>query len=592
MRMDFLHYLNIRGVIDGSLRADGQRMAFLYNPTGTYQVFTSDAARGWAAQRTFYPNRVMFVQYAPVGNRYIFGMDEGGNEQTQFFLSSDDGQEVVALTNNPEVKHVWGCWNAAATQIAFTATRENNTDFHVYVMDLASREIRKVSDLAGYCYVQDWHEQFLLVAQANGNDDNNLLLVNLESGETKLLTAHVGKAFFSGAKFHNNGSCVWCSSNLEREFSNLARIDLESGVLEFQSDRAWDEESFAFSGDYLCVSSNQAGLSVLELKHQITGEVQVVQGVPVGVAQVLPSLVANTFLVIANGSRAAYNVFILTTDGTLTAWTQADLGLVPQASLVEPKLVKWQSFDGLEISGWYYQPKNVTGKVPVVISIHGGPESQSRPDFMALAQYWVSRGMAVLYPNVRGSTGYGKTFMALDDVRKRMDSVADIRAAVQWLVAEGSADAKRIAVYGGSYGGFMVLSCLTTYPELFAAGVDIVGISNFVTFLERTSAYRRSLRESEYGSLEHDREFLTSISPITHLNKLRAPLFIVHGANDPRVPLFEAEQMRDALIAKGVPVEFLVYADEGHGLAKLHNRLDAYPKIAAFLEQHLQPEVV
>ncbi len=194
----------------------------------------------------------------------------------------------------------------------------------------------------------------------------------------------------------------------------------------------------------------------------------------------------------------------------------------------------------------------------------------------------------MLFPNVRGSSGYGKRFMALDDVDKRMDSVADIKAAVSWLVAHGEADESRIAVQGSSYGGFMVLSCLTTYPELFAAGVEIVGISNFVTFLENTSAYRRGLRESEYGSLERDLELLERISPINYLDRLRAPLFIVHGANDPRVPLSEAKQMRDALHKKGVPVEFLVYHAEGHGLAKLENRLEAYPKIADFLERHLR----
>jgi dipeptidyl aminopeptidase/acylaminoacyl peptidase len=221
------------------------------------------------------------------------------------------------------------------------------------------------------------------------------------------------------------------------------------------------------------------------------------------------------------------------------------------------------------------------------VDVHGGPEGQSQPIFDHFAQYFISRGYGMLLPNVRGSSGYGKNYITLDNVEKRMDSVTDLAYAVKWLSNQAGVDAKRIAITGGSYGGFMVLSALTTYPDLWAAAVDIVGISNFVTFLENTSPYRRSHREGEYGSLEHDREFLTSISPIHHVDKIIAPLMVIHGANDPRVPLGEAEQMVGALRARGVPVEFLVYDDEGHGLVKLKNMLDAYPKMAVFLDKHL-----
>ncbi len=587
--MDFKDYLSIRSAIGGSLRADGKRMAFLYNASGTHQMYTMDAPLGWPSQRTFYSNRVTFVNYAPKGDRYIFGMDEGGDEKDQFFLSSDDGQRVRPLTNDANVKHIWGSWNDDGSQIAFTATRENSTDFFAYTMDLSTNAVQKISNLGGYAQIEDWRGSLVLVSRATGNDNNDLYVIDLETGIETHLTPHKGTVVYNGAHLSSSGRFVYCSSNFEREFENIARIDVATQQLEFVSQHHWDEENFALTNDdqFICISLNEAGLSVLEIGNLQTGSSQRVQGLPIGTALVHTARDGQNFIVVANGASAAPNLFTLSIDGVLTPWTNVDLGLVPLESLVEPELVKWPSFDGLEISGWYYKPKRSSGPLPVVIIIHGGPESQTRTDFAAIGQYLVSRGMAVLYPNVRGSTGYGKTFMGLDDVRKRMDSVADIKAAVEWLTASGAADPKRIAVYGGSYGGFMVLSCLTTYPELFAAGVDIVGISNFVTFLEKTSSYRRAVRESEYGSLAHDREFLTSISPINHLEQLKAPLFIVHGANDPRVPLFEAEQMRDALAARGVPVEFLVYHDEGHGLAKLENRLDAYPKIAAFLEQRL-----
>jgi dipeptidyl aminopeptidase/acylaminoacyl peptidase len=587
--MDFKHYLNIRAASTPSLRADGGRLAFLYNASGTMQIHTLDVPQGWPQQRTFYSNRVSSVAYAPTGHQYVFGMDEGGDEKDQLYLSSDSGQDVIALTDSPQVKHFWGCWNEDATRIAFTATRDSETDFNVYTMDLDTKTVRKVSSLGGYSYVRAWRGNTLLVAQLTGNDNNDLYTVNLETGEERLLTPHVGKAVFRGNAWSADGKYLIVTTNLEREFVNLARINLETLQLEYLSNRQWDEETLEVTSDgrTALILSNEAGLSVLELVNLETLEKRAVEGLPHGVVEIGLGADEQTFLVTVTSPSSAANVYSLTSDGALTRWTDVTLGLIPNDALVEPELVQWKSFDGLEISGWYYKPRGVRGKLPVIINIHGGPESQSRPSFAALFQYLLTRGFAVLSPNVRGSTGYGKTFMGLDDVAKRMDSVADIKAAAQWLIAEGSADPSRIAVYGGSYGGFMVLSCLTTYPELFAAGVDIVGISNFVTFLENTSAYRRKVRESEYGSLEHDRDFLERISPINHIEKLRAPLFIVHGANDPRVPLSEAEQMRDALHARGVTAELLVYHDEGHGLAKLSNRLDAYPKIVTFLEQHL-----
>jgi len=289
------------------------------------------------------------------------------------------------------------------------------------------------------------------------------------------------------------------------------------------------------------------------------------------------------------GSRTAANVWAIAAESrAVTRWTESSLGTVSADTLVKPQLIHYTSFDGLSIPAFYFKPQGVTGPLPVVIDIHGGPEAQSRPLFRPLTQYLVSQGYAVLLPNVRGSTGYGKAHSHLDDVYKRMDSVADIKAAYEWLVTLGGAAADRVALFGGSYGGFMVLSALATYPDLWAAGVDVVGIASFVTFLENTSAYRRKVREAEYGSLECDRAFLTQISPLTHVNQITAPLMVIHGANDPRVPVSEAEQIVTALQQRGITVEYLNYPDEGHGLAKLANRLDAYPRVVQFLDRHLK----
>jgi dipeptidyl aminopeptidase/acylaminoacyl peptidase len=272
--------------------------------------------------------------------------------------------------------------------------------------------------------------------------------------------------------------------------------------------------------------------------------------------------------------------------------TQSSRAGIPFSDFVTPELVRYKSFDGRMIPAWYYAPRAVNpdqAKLPpVIVYPHGGPESQTRPNFSGLFQYFLSRGYGIFAPNVRGSSGYGTEYLNLDNTTKRMDSVRDMAHGVYWLRDQQQADPKRIAVYGGSYGGFMVLAGVTQYPDLFAAGVDVVGIANWVTFLENTGAYRRANREAEYGNLRDHREFLEKISPIHHVDKIKCPMMVIHGANDPRVPVGEAEQIVAALKKRGIPCEYLRYEDEGHGLAKLKNRLDAYPRMVEFLDKHMK----
>ena len=274
-------------------------------------------------------------------------------------------------------------------------------------------------------------------------------------------------------------------------------------------------------------------------------------------------------------------------------------------------MIKYKTFDGREIPAWYYKPggqivveklsfsvnekgktnekvERTVAKLPVIVSVHGGPEGQERPGFNPLTQYYLSRGYAVLATNVRGSTGYGKTFTHLDDVEKREDSVKDLAYAVEWLKTSGGADPKRIAVTGGSYGGYMTMAAITLYPELWAAAVNTVGIVNWETFLKNTSGYRRRQREVEYGMLDKNIEFLRRISPIAKVDKIKTPLFVIHGRNDPRVPYTEAEQIVKILKDRGATVEYKLFADEGHGISKLKNRLELYPLVADFLDKYMK----
>jgi dipeptidyl aminopeptidase/acylaminoacyl peptidase len=275
--------------------------------------------------------------------------------------------------------------------------------------------------------------------------------------------------------------------------------------------------------------------------------------------------------------------------------SQVPMGGLDPATLIEPQLVSYRSFDGLEIPAYYYLPTgraraNAAG-LPVIVFVHGGPESQFRPlhaaPWMPPLQYYLSRGFAVFAPNVRGSAGYGKTYIHLDDVRLRPNSVADLQAGVAWLAAHGGADPARIGIMGRSYGGFMVLAAITSYPALWAAAVDIVGIANFITFFEHTGVWRRHLRAPEYGDPDRDADFLREVSPLFKAGSITTPLLVLHGANDPRVPVGEAEQIVAAVRANGRPAELLRFADEGHFMLRQSTQLTAYPAIGDWFERYM-----
>jgi dipeptidyl aminopeptidase/acylaminoacyl peptidase len=365
----------------------------------------------------------------------------------------------------------------------------------------------------------------------------------------------------------------------------LARLDLATLALEYLTPDDRDVEGVELSRDgrYLVASRNVDGYSEVLLfngRGRRMPDPRIPEGI-VGGFEFSPDSGRLAFTLTAPERNPDVWVVDLP-DGDARHLTRSSTAGIPPRSFRRPRVVRYTSFDGRRIPALFYE--RGAEDAPVIVNVHGGPESQARPAFAPVTQYLLGRGYAVFFPNVRGSTGYGKVYTHLDDVGLRMDSVEDLAYAAYWLRERGHG---RIAVMGGSYGGFMVLAALTEYPELWTAGVDIVGIANLVTFLQNTGSYRRSLREQEYGSLERDHDLLKFISPIHKAEKIAAPLMVIHGKNDPRVPVGEAEQIVERVRGNGGTVEYILYEDEGHGLAKLKNRLDAYPKIAAFLDRHV-----
>ena len=600
----FERYLNVRSASAPSFSHDGKRLSFLTNITGVAEVWSVPIdihakTPAWPDQITFRSERVSGASYSPVDDVLLVSADVGGNERDQLYLLSADGANFTALTSQPETIYRFGGWSPDGSRIIYSANERDSHYFDIYERHIESGETKQLYQQDGtnhaFGYSLDGH--YVLMSRSYSNVSNQLFMLDTLICEARALTPEIkdGHATYTMPHWSANMEGLYLLSNSGRQFLSLAWLDLATAEMIYLRDDQCDADALALTrdGTRMALVFNEDGYSRLLL-------FDVSQGWDARVEMCVPELPKGIYGVAwsKDGKRLAIEVYSATDAPDIWIWdvqeeklwraTRSSLGGIPQETFVEPSLVHYTTFDGRQIPAFLYLPHaREPLSLPVVIHVHGGPEGQSRPEFDPVVQYLVAREYAVLKPNVRGSTGYGYEYQSLDDVRLRMDSVADLQHAVFWLCDSGIADPKRIAVMGGSYGGFMVLSAITTYPDLWAAAVDIVGIANFVTFLENTGPWRRKLREAEYGSLEQDREFLEQISPIHQVDRITSPLFVVHGANDPRVPVGEAEQIVAALRERNVPIEYMRFEDEGHGLVKRSNRLIAYPAIARFLDAYL-----
>ena len=594
-------YLNVRTAYGASFGPDGDRLSFLMDTTGTPQVWTLDGPAAWPDQRTFYDERVTFASWSPERPELIFGMDEGGNERAQLYRLDPDAGEVTNLTATPEAKHRWGGWSHDGERFAFTSNRRDEAVFDVYVQgrDATGEAAELVHEGDGWLTLGGWSpdDSTLIVTEAYSNFDQDVYALDLDSGRLRYLTPHEGDVRYQSVEWGPDGESLYLTTDLRSDTLELARLDVETLELSVLDDGdGWNVDGVAVDeeGERIVYSRNVDGYTELTVG-ELVGRDRIDEyprpKLPRGVAGgVSFDPEGERFAVTLTGSAHNANAYVVDCEtGASERWTRASTAGIPPETFVEPELVHYPTFDDRRIPAFLSLPQGAAAasETPVVVDIHGGPESQRRPSFSPVKQFFLDHGYAVFEPNVRGSAGYGKAYGHLDDVEKRMDSVRDIEAGVEWLHDHPSIDPDRVVAMGGSYGGFMVLASLTEFPDLWAAGVDIVGIANFVTFLENTGDWRRELREAEYGSLEDDREFLESVSPINTVDRVEAPLFVLHGENDPRVPVDEAEQIVEKLETRGVPVRKLIFEDEGHGFTKLENRIEAYTAIVEFLDEHV-----
>jgi len=564
--------LEMRQAVPLSWSPDGARLLVASNVPGTHQLYEWPSMR----QLTSYDE--------PVSGRFLFDgrvlveIDEGGNERTQLHVL-DPGGAAALLAADPRSIHRTPC--AVGRLLAYATNRRNGVDFDVVAHDLERGE-EQVFELEGNNSVAAVSRdgRYVAVDRVGGRSgDNDLLLCDVETGEVSLLTPHDEPAEFYSPHWTDDG--IVLSTNSGRDTFAIVRGDEVLFASQWDVELAADDDATV-----LLALENADGYSRLELLGR--------EEVPLPGRGVVDHPVFSpdgTKLAFAFSSPVepndvyVYDLRARSLERLTTSPREVDV-----ATLVEPELHRFESFDGESIPVFLFEPEG-EGPFPVVVTVHGGPESQWRPwyspSFAPLTQYLVRRGYAVAAPNVRGSTGYGKRYEHLDDVERRLDSVRDLEALHRWLSARPEIDGSRAVVYGRSYGGYMVLAALAFQPQLWAAGVEAVGIASLVTFLENTSPYRRAAREREYGSLAHDRDFLERASPLTHVDAIRAPLFIQHGRNDPRVPVSESEQIAAVLRAKGVECELLIFDDEGHTVEKLQNRIETFERAVQFLDRVL-----
>lgn len=577
-------YANTRGAALGGWIADGSGMLISTRFASTAQIHRVKMPGSAREQLTFYDEPIAGALSNPKRNGFVFGKDVGGSEFWQLYWFDLATRDIKLLTDGKS-RNESALWSHDGARLAYSSTERNGKDTDVWVLDLDSGAKKAVVTAGGSWSATDFSTdgRKLLVQQYVSINDVRPGVVDLDSGKLTLFPVDGGKASFGAFRFAPDGSGAYFTSDEKNEFRTLRFHDFKTGkVVPLSANIAWDVEDYALSpdGQRIAFVSNEDGFGVLHLLDAATRKELPLPALPKGVIGGIEfSPDGGRIGFTLNSAVSPSDVYSVDLSA-VQRWTESEVGGLDAAKFAAPELVRFASFDKVRgkprtIPAFYYRPKNAAaGKVPVVIQIHGGPEAQARPVFSAEIQYLVDQlGIAVLVPNVRGSSGYGKSYVQLDDGFKREDSVKDIGALLDWIAAQPELDAKRVAVYGGSYGGYMVLASMTHYNDRLRAGVDIVGISNFVTFLTHTESYRRDLRRAEYGD-ERDAKmnaFLEKISPTTHAKNITIPLFVAQGSNDPRVPASEAAQIVRTVRGNGGDVWFVEFKDEGHGFRKKPN---------------------
>jgi len=582
-----------------SFSPDGTRVAFVSNLNGIPQVWTTPTQGGFPTLVTAFDDPVGFVTWSPDGKWLAFNVAPGGGFNEQIYIARPDGSELRRLTEGGKENNFLGDWTPDGRYIFFSSNRRSGSSTDSYLLDVASGQMRLVAHNRGVGGIDDVSRdgKYAVVSRLINRGDNNLYLVGLTDGKEALLTPHEGPGSFFSGEFAPDGRMIYFASNKDRDLIAFARVKIDEkgqpGPVEVLSTR--DEAELSGSlmneqGTMITLVWNVAGRSEISFYDVKNSKMMIGPRLPAEIVGGMDfSDDGQRLAMVLSGSATPQDIWVLDMrTQQLTQLTYGPHAGVDLTRMVRPKLVRYTAHDGLELSGWLYQPQGAKSPGPIVLSFHGGPEGQERPSFNSTYQALLVRGIAVFAPNVRGSSGFGKKFVNLDNGALRENGIRDIKASVDYVVKSGVADPRRIGIMGGSYGGYMVMAGLTEYPELFAAGANLFGIVNFDTFFKNTQPWMAAISKSEYGNPETEAEMLRRLSPIYRIDRIKSPTIVLHGANDTNVPVIEAEQVVENLKKRNVPVEYVLFPDEGHGWRKMPNRIRSTVAIVRFFEIHLK----
>jgi dipeptidyl aminopeptidase/acylaminoacyl peptidase len=589
----------VGGAWSPSFSPDGSRLAFVANLSGQPQVWTVPASGGFPELVTPLDEPVGQVRWSPVGALLAFTVAPGGGMNEQVWVARPDGTGLRLLTAGGRETNRLSGFSRDASRLLVSSNERSGATIDAYLLDpLTGEPSARTRSPGNHAYTDvSCDGRFAVLSRLMQRGDDDLLLVDLETEAELLLTPHEKPASFGGGVFSPDGKTIWLSSNGGRDLAAFARIRLGAngrpGPIEAVASRD-DAELSGFEVDEAGLTAalvwNVAGKSELAFVDLATGRSRPGPALPSEIASGLVFSSDGTKLaMVLSGSATPMDVWVLDrTKGSLRQVTRSPHAGVDLASLVKPTLVRFPARDGLPLTGWLYRPKGANGPGPLVLSFHGGPEGQERPSFRSDYQALLSQGISVLAPNVRGSSGFGKRFVNLDNGALRAGAVDDIAACVDWAVSQGIADAKRIGITGGSYGGYMTMAGLASFPDLFAAGANLFGIVNFATFFRNTEPWMAAISKTEYGDPETEAAMLSDLSPIRRLDRVRAPTLVLHGANDTNCPVVEAEQVVDDLRKRGVPVRYVLFPDEGHGWRKTPNRIRSTVELTRWFVKYLK----
>jgi dipeptidyl aminopeptidase/acylaminoacyl peptidase len=575
---------------------DGTRLAYVSDQTGVPQVWIVHTAGGAPVQVTKSDDPVGRVTWSPNGEWLALSIAPGGGMNTQVYVVRPDGSALRRLTDGGKETNNLGDWTHDGRRITMGSNRSNPSSIDAYFVDPANGARDLVSANKGLQTLEDVSRdgKVALIGRLRGRGDNDLYLVNLESHTEMLATPHDPPGSFAG-QLAPDGRAIYLSSDKDRDRSAFARIRIEGGkisppeVVAGRDDGELSGFEITDQGTTAALLWNVAGRNELAFVDLASGTTTAGPRLPGEIVGGLTfSKDGRQLAMTVAGATAPPDIWLFDiSTRTLRQITHTPYEGIDLARLVRPELVTFKAHDGLGLSGWLYRPVGRSGPAPFVVSFHGGPEGQERPGFRSDYQALVAQGIGVFAPNVRGSSGFGKRFVNLDNGPLRFEGIKDLKDCVDYLVANRIADPKRVGITGGSYGGYMTMVGVTFYPDLFAAGVDLFGMVNFFTFFEKTEPWMAAISTTEYGDPKTQENLLRDLSPLGKLDRIKTPLMVQHGANDTNVPVVEAEQIVENLKRRGVPVEYILFPDEGHGFRKEKNRITSTVKMVEFFVAHL-----